>query len=412
MHRTRALALGLIPLFLATPQSLSAQQQSRFTIRQPEKLTSEVALNMRVMTPANVSFSNLGNVDAFYRAFLAEQDREGRNAPDYLDASFAFDSSFIDADGNFLIPTDADGNELPEDQWSTFFFAFEDIGQLFTLDSSGNMVQAAPAPAPGSSSGPDNLYIRGTVLRAQGDPFAIEDSSGIGVGWEIQYNRYLNEKRRLGLVAAFGVNGIHTEQASTWTVSATGDYYFHRVSGEALGVDGYEGVYNVPVITFPSSGQLTANPYPDASVDLPGYHDVDLGEVDATGAWELDTAFYTFRLGGVYNLDLTRTFDMRFSGGVHALIVSSRFTWDETFTVAPFEDQYVRDFGEDRETRIIFGIWADAGATWRINNHSTFFGSVEYQKSDTFDQTTSDDVTVEFDSSSLIYAKTGFSWAF
>jgi hypothetical protein len=111
-------------------------------------------------------------------------------------------------------------------------------------------------------------------------------------------------------------------------------------------------------------------------------------------------------------MNVSRRMDFRVSGGLLMTMIYSHFGWNETVTITQPVEVTLADLGQERETKIMFGAWADAGATWKVNDRASFFGAFQYQMADEFEQTTDYGTKINFDSSSLMFARTGFNWAF
>ncbi len=360
MHRF--LAAGFCSLFIFS-STASAQ---RYTLRKPPELKNEFSVGMSMISPADISFSNLGHINAGF--FI-----EGA----YDDASVANDST---------AGTDqADGK--------TYYFSFLGIEQV--TDASGN-----PAF--------DGEYMKASASRAEAvdGPFSFEGDSGMTVGMEIQYVRYLTQERKFGFLVSLCNTGFDFTESNTWDVNiiTRSDLF----KGENLtGLDGFTGAYTRPIIFDP----ITQEAY--VSTDPISLEDYVLGQTEATGAWNVKASYTNFRIGVVYNMGISRRVNLRASGGLVATMASSNFRWTSAFTV-PYDTQDIEisDANSDHKRKFLFGGWADLGAHYRINRNVTAFGSVEFQSTNSFDQETPEGYKIEFDSSSQLYAKTGFTWAF
>ncbi|MFA5258045.1 MAG: hypothetical protein WC360_07840 [Opitutales bacterium] len=357
----RLFVTGACSLFLFASQA-NAQ---RYTLRKPPELKNEFSVGFSMLSPATVSFGNLGNI-------AGQFNQDGV----YNDAFVAPDDS---------ASTAADGK--------TYYFAFQGIEQI--TDASGN-----PAF--------NGEYVKASAARAVAKDgiFVEEGDSGNDFGTELQYVRYMTRARKFGFLASLSLTGFSMARSTSWDVDIIGRADLYK--GENIdALDGFSGSYMRPRVFSP--GQ------PEVYLSLDPIHlgEYAIGEGTASGAWDVKASYLNLRLGGVYNMSLTRRINLRAGGGLVAVLASSNFRWAETFT-APFESGSisVNDSGIDHKKTFLFGGWADLGAHYRINRNVTAFGSVEYQATTSFEQDTPGGPRIEFDSSSLFYAKTGFTWAF
>jgi len=338
----------------------------RYTLRKPPELKNEFSVGISMLSPASVSFSNLGNIYANY-------NKEG-----------IYDDTFVGEDSTA-------GTTVADDK--TYYFAFLHMEQI--TDASGN-----PAY--------DGEYIKSSAAKAvpKNGTFSEDGDSGNDLGTDIQYIRYTTRARKMGFLASLGMTGFSMDKTSTWDVDiiSKADLF----AGENLtGLNGFTGSYSRPRIFTPEQPEVYL--YPDP-IHLDDYV---VGEGTAMGAWNVKASYLNLRLGAIYNMNVTRRINLRVGGGFVAVLASSYFRWTQTFT-APFStgDIDVNDSGADHKKSFLFGGWADLGAHYRINRNVTAFGSVEFQSTTSFDQDTPGGQHIEFDSSSLMYAKTGFTWAF
>ncbi len=362
MHRFSV--AGLCSLFLFASEA-SAQ---RYTLRKPPELKNEFSVGMSMLGAADVSISNLGNVNG----------------------SFFSDGTFDDA---FVGEDSTAGTDVADGK--SYYFAFEGLEQI--TDADGNMAY-------------DGDYIRANSTRgivADGG-FSIGDETGNCLGLEVSYVRYLTSERKLGFFFGMGNTGFDMAQSSTWDVELITRSVLYK--GENLtGLDGYSGRYVRPRIW--GVGATPVFVFPDEYIDL-GESNV-YGSTEATGSWKLKASYTNFRVGAVYNMGLTRRFNVRASGGFVATVASSSFRWTQSMTV-PYEtgDIDISDSGTSLKKKMLFGGWADLGAHYRINRNVTAFSSVQFQSTTSFEHEGESGYKIEFDSSSQIYAKTGFTWAF
>lgn len=354
---------GLCSLTLFATQA----EAQRFNLRKPPEVKNEFSVGVSMLTPADISFKNLGGVSGVY-------DTVGV----YDDTTMAADST---------TGTDkADGR--------TYNVSFSGLEQV--SDANGNMAF-------------NGNYVKASATKGEAvdGMFTESGDSGNTVGMELQYTRYLTRARKFGITFAISTTGFTYDKTNTWDVNLVTRSTLIKGSG-LTGLDGYKGSYTRPGIFTPALPAVFF--YEDGSIDLGS---TTTGKSKATGAWDVKASYVDFRFGALYNLSLTRRLNMRVGAGLVGTLASSTFRWSEYFNV-PYNTGTVTvfDVGRDLEMHLLYGVWSDVGAHYRINRNVTMFGSMEYKKTTSFEQNTSEGHRIEYDSSNQFYAKTGFTWAF
>jgi hypothetical protein len=359
----RILLAGACSLFLLATEA-SAQ---RYTIRRPPDLLNEFSVGVSMLTPADVEFANLGRI-------LGRYNYEG-----------AYD--------DFAMGDDSVGDSDTPDG-KTYYFVY---------NGSEQVTNAAGDPAF------NGTYIKASAAKAEpvDGIFSENMDSGSRMGTEWEYIRYFDRSRKLGALVAFSLNGFDLDRSATWDVNISARQALYLAENVA-GRDGFSGTYIRPRIFSPNEPETYV--YQSDPIEL---SDVDMGTGEATGYWDVKTCFATLRLGGVYNLTLSRRFLVRVGGGLSLVMANSRFRWTESYTIGyDWGDYELSESSSDYESHLLYGGWADMSARFRISRSLTMFGSMQYQGTTSFEQETIREHKIEFDSGSQFYAKTGFSWSF
>jgi hypothetical protein len=366
MHRSIYTGLCALGLFAT---EASAQ---RYSIRKPPAILDEVSVGATVLSPCDVSIQNLGNILDVYNFTNGI----------YNDATVLADSTA----------------GTKSDDSKTYNFAYVSLYQL--CDDKGNPSYMGE-------------YLKATSVKAEAKTgtFSENGDSGIMQGMDFTYTHYFTRKHSYGVVLGMSTNGFSFKRSADWDAVVTTRSDLYKAEGLA-GLDSFTGSSTRPRI-FTSSN-------PEAYLYYK--NPISLGEtvlskeVTASGAWDLKTAFVNFHLGGAYNVMLSRHFVMRMSGGLALVSASSRFRWDESYTVTQVptidSDTAIEVSGTNYKHKFLIGGWADLGANYRINRIMSVYSALQYQATDSLDQTTSMGHYIKLDCGSLYSLKTGFSWAF
>jgi hypothetical protein len=372
IRRQLLISLGALSLFAS---QVSAQ---RYTLKkQPEQL-DEFSVGAVFMSSCTMKLSNLGNVPGIYN-----------DSGKYND---------------FTIDEDT----ASKNDGKTYNFQFNDITQL--CDKNGKM-------------NPFAGYVRATAVKAEAvdGVFNKEGDSGMTLGMEATYTHYFDKKHTFGLVVGLANNGFSMKKSAEWdaNVSTRSDVY----KAEYLNaMDGFEGNSERPRVF--STDEPEAYVYLDK---VNSYTEDNVGITTVDGSWAVKAAYITLRTGVAYNFRLTRHFMLRLSGGLALVSASSRFSWDESYSILDSDgnplsdtlrslnsDDYstIESSGESDKHKVLIGGWGDLGAHYRISRRLTVYSALGYQSTTSLRQETSAGHIIDLDSSKLYSLKTGFTWAF
>ncbi len=364
MHR--AILSGLCALALFACQA-SAQ---RYMLRKPPEMLDEFSVSTAFISPYSAKLADLGNItDSIYRSAGQGVFHDGYVLKDHV--------SYTDT---------------PDDKTYSFKFT----GLIQVSDSQGNPNFAG-----------NYLKLSSVKAEATSGTFEKDHDSETMLGMEVDWTHYFDSRRRFGFVMGLNNAGFSFAHSADWEVRMTADSYLYHGTG-LEGRDGFTGSFYRPIVFSPER--------PEAYIYLgdPTFlGSTDLGTVTASGTWKMNAAFMTMKIGGVYNLSLSRRFIVRFSGGLSLIGASTRFAWDETYT-APLEsgDVDIEAAGRKVTMKLLFGAWGDIGAHYRINRKVTVYSSLQAQTAQSYSDTTKYGHRIEVDASSTYMMRTGFTWAF
>ena len=374
MHRSLPTGLCALALTLFATEATA----QRYMLRKPPELNDEFSVTTTVMSPCTAKFGNLGNV-------LDSTFTDGLNAA-------SNGGAYIFHDG-YVAKDNTSGTD--RDDGKTYFFKFSSLVQV--SDSAGNPDYAGE-------------YVKFSSVKAESTTgtFQRDADSGTMIGMELDWTHYFDPKHRVGIVAGLNNSGFSMSKSADWNASMEAHSYLFK--GEKLeGLDGFTGAYARPIVFSPGTGEAYIF-YGDDPIDA---GTTSLGTTSVSGAWKLNASFMNFKLGGVYNLALSRRFIMRFSGGLSLIGASSRFRWDEKYS-APLDSGTVaiESSGTKTTMKLLFGAWGDIGAHYRVNRKLSFYSALQAQLAQSYSDTTKYGHRIDIDCSSTYMMRTGFTWAF
>ena len=344
----RFLLKPIILVLFASPLSLLAQDF--FYWQAPREPLNRVTVGARYMFPVDISFSNLGSVPLRdIEVFTRQGTFEGR----------------VYNDGQVLLD-------------STYFSGFESDGQTtaFTYNNASQV---------------QGNQITYTQYGSTSDGHGVNTDSD-GTGWEIQWMRYVPRFENFGFIVGFSVNELNAGERGEFTgtllrLQDTYDFGNNPIPPIPAGQSRYTGLFSrsrpglvdgrEPNIVGPQP-VAPINPSNEAPIVLEPL----VGGAEGFGIWELNSAFYTFRLGPVYDWKLGRSFSVHMGAGVAASFMSGNFTVTETLDLG--EDDPAVYFGIDRSSEILLGGYLDASANYQMTERVSLFSGLQYQSSGDF----------------------------
>ena len=222
----------------------------------------------------------------------------------------------------------------------------------------------------------------------------MEGNRGYSGGVELAVARaFTDPKKRVvfGLSAGLTLSGINTSQSGqvNSTLHVYTDYYsthgatldqlvstdadkllspgttYHGPSGMAAGTDG-----NIKETTVAISAT------PDVTTDDTNI--IDGAKID--GKWKIKGAYFTLKVGPQMVAKLTHSIGLSASIGLAGSYVGTTYTAIESFNVAGVP-QTLQLINPETTTKNMFlpGYYANADATWALNERAGFFAGLSYE---------------------------------
>ena len=247
------------------------------------------------------------------------------------------------------------------------------------------------------------------------DPSVEFEGSGSGsMGWELNYTKFVNPRRNLGIQVGFSFNGFD----SRFNDSIEADLYTQTFKHQMA--DGAE-IPELLEITD-DDGNVTYVPYTGDRVQDPDSENKLLEWLTSEEATEeilsggatvdtradLRSSVYNFRAGPTYAIDMGETFSFQLGAGVSAQFVNGRFSTFEILsnTTAIEAPRRPMNTTEDAEWQV--GGYLDASAYYNFTERISLFSGMQVQSGSTYSQSNEERfATVDFSSQVYVHAGMG-----
>jgi len=235
------------------------------------------------------------------------------------------------------------------------------------------------------------------------------------MGWELNYTKYINRRRNLGIQVGFSFNGFD----SRFNDSIDADLYIQEFRHQmADGVD----VPDLPDPIENDDGTITQDPYQGdrfreavESGDLLEWLAVEeTEELIPAGATvdsraDLRSSVFNFRAGPTYALAFGQRFAFNLGAGVTALYFSGRFSAYEILMIDPAGGENPSrglTTTEDAEWQV--GGYVDANAYYYLTERVNLFSGMQVQSGSTYTQLNEErEASVDFSSQVYVHAGMG-----
>jgi hypothetical protein len=388
-YRSLAAAIGLFaggfPLFAQSPQYVP-----------PPPPTKHMTLEIRAryLFQPDVTFQGLGTIP-FRDSFRTEN-----NLILGTERSITYDDGFLSQDyiESSLVGGTGEGSQsVPSpNSEATAYFGYVDASQV-SPDDPGALIFHRYA----SAGSPDE---------------ELSGSSNGSVGWEINYTKYINRRRNLGIQVGFSFNGFD----SRFNESISADLYVQEFRHEMAG--GAE-VPELPTIED-AEGNVTTQPYEGDVIR----EDVESGdlltwiaseeseELIADGATvdtqaDLRTSMYNFRAGPTYNLSLGNAFALQLGAGVSAIYFSGQFSAYEILQNPGGGENPSRALTTTDSAEWQVAGYLDASAHYLFTERVSLFSGMQLQTGSNYSQE-NDNRHANVDLSSQVFVHAGFGIKF
>jgi hypothetical protein len=275
-----------------------------------------------------------------------------------------------------------DGTVLPDD-YSAIGYTYDwgyNIANQYNSDAN-----TISFHQPSSTPSPSDV----TSMRAKPYP-----------GVELTYDRELLKKEnwhnlRIGLEAAANYMRISLKDNSSYVGVPASTTVYQLPPGTTAPPAGYQGSFD----GVPDGGTLLeypGTPGPDSTVSVVMQ---DHFNADLWGG----------RLGPYVDLPLSKSFDLRLSGGLAVGFLNGRESWQET--IMPVGGNPVPSSGGGRNSRVLWGFFAGLNLDWQMSQHWGLDGAVQFQDLGKYNHSFQGR-SVELDLNRSLFVELGVSYSF
>jgi hypothetical protein len=360
----------------------------------PPPPTKHVVLELRAryLLPPDIEFSNFGTIpfrdsyESNNNLFTGEERLiaydDGELRQDYITTSLVEGG----ATGTDVVPspnTDA-----------TSAFIYEDPAQVDPDD-------------------PTMLLFHRYASATPSD-FVLEGSASGSIGWELNYTKYINPRRNLGIQVGFSFTGFDSRFNDTIDADLYVQEFKHSMANGDLVPDLPDPIEN-------EDGSITQDPYVGDQVrdELDSGNLLDWLAVEETeelipaGATvdsraDLRSSVYNFRAGPTYSLGLGQRFSVNLGAGVSALYFSGRFSAYEILMIDPDGINPSRGLSTTDEAEWQVGGYVDANAYYHFTERINLFSGFQVQSGSSYTQMNEErEATVDFSSQVYVHAGVG-----
>ena len=392
-NSTRAV-LALLAIGLLILPTIASAQAPRYTPPPPPTKHVVFEMRLRYLIQPDIEFANFGSVPFLDSYELSNNIFTGsERVISYDDGELRQDyirTTLIDGGGT--------NSELAPSSNSaaTSNFAYEDPGQLDPADPSALLYHRYASAAP---------------------PDVVIDGGGSGsMGWELNYTKYINPKRNIGIQVGFSFNGFDSRFNDTIDADLYVQEFRHQMADGA----------NVPDLPDPienDDGTTTQAPYVGdrfretvESGDLLEWLAVEeTEELIPAGATvdsraDLRSSVYNIRAGPTYAVAFGQNFSFNLGAGVTALYFSGRFSAYEILMINS-EDGGVnpsRGLSTTENAEWQVGGYVDANAYYYLTERINLFSGMQVQSGSTYTQQNEErEANVDFSSQVYVHAGLG-----
>jgi hypothetical protein len=346
------------------------------------------------MLPPDIGFSGLGSVP-----FAETYDQAG-NLFTGEERFSLYDDGFIAQDyvTTSLIEGGTDGlDRIPSPNTDgSSYFSYENPEQLDPDDSTALLFHRY------ASEAPDEI---------------IEGSGSGSIGWEVNYTKFINRRRNIGLQVGFSFNGYDSRfndsiDANLWVQ----EFRHHMLDG-----------IDVPALPDPienDDGTITQDPY--TGFRTRGEEEVgDLiswiaseeseelldGQAQVESLADFRSSLYNFRAGPTYNLSFNKYMGFQMGAGLSAVYFSGRFSAYEILMNPTGSENPSRGLTTTEEAEWQVGGYFDANAYYNIGERVSLFSGAQVQSGNSYTQFNEErHVDVDFDTQIFIHAGVGIKF--
>ena len=253
----------------------------------------------------------------------------------------------------------------------------------------------------------NNIVFHTYSTTPMSDGQTIKAQNSLAEGWELEMGHRLGKlgrKVELSLVAGFTFSSFNSKRSNDLTSRLTTLTNIYSLYGQAPPTSfpttepasgGTQSVYDSngqPVLTSngqqktsPADNSLLLSQQPISSITSNTNANGTPSTAEVRGQWQIKGAYYSLRLGPLFELPVTERLKLSLRVGGAALFVGSTYTAVEVIEVdnvsAPLADVETKTHGV-----LLPGWYADAGAEYWLTERTGFYLDATYQKSQAFNQ--------------------------
>jgi hypothetical protein len=377
----------LLPVLLA---GILEAQQPQYVPPPPPTKNTTVDLRLRYLLSPEVSFSGLGNVP--FRTDLGTEN----NPLLGTERTVIYDDGFLAQDyvaQGLIEGSDTEQFVASSNTAATAAFRVENGDQLPDDDPAAILFHRYAAAAP--------------------DDVEVDAEHSGNINWELNYTRYFNANRRLGVQVGFGVTGFDSNFNDTIAADLYIQQFRHEiVQGERPElppeVENADGTTTQPPLTTPNrrddvnSGNLLEWAASDEAESI-----LEEGAQVESNA-DLKSSMYNFKAGPVYNLNLNRRVSLQLAAGVSAIYYNGQFSVYEVLNNSGAAEAPSRGLTTTDESEWQVGGYLDANARYQLTERVNFFSGVQVYSGSGYTQRNEErEVNVDFSSQVYIHAGVG-----
>lgn len=360
----------------------------------PPPPTKHVALELRLryLMPPDIAFSGLGAIP-----FSTLYETPG-NLIDGTERAIQYDDGYINQD---YIPVD-----LIEGSTETQFMPSDDA------DGTSSFYYQNPDQVDRDLD-PNTLMFHRYASNL--DPTEEFEGSGSGsLGWELNYTKFVNRRRNLGIQVGFSFNGFD----SRFNDSIEADLYvqtFKHTMADGVEVPVLEEVVNddESITYIPYTGAKVHEE--DADVDRINWlTSEEMSEQILEGGALIDTrndlrsSMYNFRAGPTYAVEMGKAFAFQIGAGFSAQYVNGRFSTFEMLSNTNAMEAARRPMVTSEEAEWQVGGYLDASAYYSLTERISMFSGMQVQSGSSYSQNNQERMaTVDFSSQVYVHAGMG-----
>ena len=250
----------------------------------------------------------------------------------------------------------------------------------------------------------------------------LKPKSANAPGWELQMGHSFGKIARkvdFSLVAGFSFSGLNAKIDGTVPAQLSAITDVYALNGQTVPAEPYTGptygTQNVidangnPVLNSDGTNQTQSVETTPLLANLPA-RTTTTSTTDVKGHWQIKGAYYTLRVGPMFQIPITERLKFTLGAGAAVAYVGTNYIVQEALVLEDVTST-VQTIEEKRSGVFLPSYYADADAEYWLTERTGFFFGANYQKSGSIDQTLSDR-TAKIDLSTTYGVQSGITLRF